>query len=119
AAGADGEPRDDRRNGIRGYGGPRNRHIENEASFHMAIGQYHSRVRVFRYETTVGTLLADFGILVLLEPLDFRCELATLVLLRVDAHDESALQHGPHQPIELSDMVDVRARPRVHCGGDR
>jgi hypothetical protein len=117
--GADGENRANRRNGVSGYGGSRNRHIENKASFHMAIGQYHPRVRVFRYETTVGTLLADFGIIMLLQPLDFRGELAALVLLRVEAHDESALEHGRHQPVEFSQMVDVGDHPRVHFGGDR
>jgi hypothetical protein len=116
---ADGENGADRRNGVRGCGGSGNRHIENEAGLHMAVGQYHSRVRVFRYETAISTLLAHFGILVLLQPLDFRSQLATFVLLYVDAHDESALEHAGHHAVEFSEMVDIRNHPCVHLGGYR
>ena len=41
------------------------------------------------------------------------------MLLRVDAHDESALEYGHHQAIEFSEMIDVRDHTRVHFGGDR
>src|SRR5262249_25199263 len=48
----------------------------------------------------------------------FRGELATVVRLHVDVHDESTPEHVRDQAIEFSEMVDMGYHPCVHLGGD-